>query len=169
LLFVAVTVGTGLSASKIEQGTRGFLTPTLIRFVGVLLLSLAVLAPWPSARSLAIILIQGGIAGLAQQIQVVVMRHKIGWALHAWRAWVLGIHFPLGGLGITREEADFAAIWLPGVVGGGWGVSEAVEGFVASLASMFGARDDLRQPLALDGRRDPVVAINPRRWCYRFS
>jgi len=48
LLFVAVTVGTGASPSSIVHGTRGFLTPTLIRFAGVLFLSLAVLAPWPS-------------------------------------------------------------------------------------------------------------------------
>src|SRR5271155_1767042 len=36
LLFVAVTVGTGFSASSIVHGSRGFLTPTLIRFGGVL-------------------------------------------------------------------------------------------------------------------------------------
>lgn len=33
------------------------------------------------------------------------------------------------------QKADSAAIWLPGAVGGGWGVSEAREGFVTSFAS----------------------------------
>ena len=45
LVFVAVTVGTRFSTPSIVHGTRGFLTPTLIHFVGVLFLSFAVLAP----------------------------------------------------------------------------------------------------------------------------
>jgi hypothetical protein len=47
-----------------------------------------------------------------------------------------GIHFPMGGLGITREEADSTAIGLPGGVGGGWGVSKALVAFVTSLAML---------------------------------
>jgi hypothetical protein len=43
-------------------------------------------------------------------------------------------------------EPDSAAIWLPDGVWAGWGVSEAVEGFVTSLPRMSGTRDDLRQP-----------------------
>ena len=56
LLFVAVTVGTGLSTSRIVHGTRGFLTPTLIHLGSVLFQTLAVLAPWPSAWPIGIIL-----------------------------------------------------------------------------------------------------------------
>jgi hypothetical protein len=55
------------------------------------------------------------------------------------------------------STADPTAIWLRGGVWGGWDVSEAMEGFVTSLARMSGARNDLRQPLALDGCRDPFV------------
>jgi hypothetical protein len=88
LLFVAVTVGTGCSASKIEEGTPGFLTPTLIRFVGVLFLSLVVLAPRPSALPIAIVLSLGGLAGLAHQFEVFVMRHRVGLALHDRREWL---------------------------------------------------------------------------------
>jgi hypothetical protein len=40
----------------------------------------------------------------------------------------------MGGLGITREEADPVPIGLPRGVWGGGRVSEAVEGFVTSLA-----------------------------------
>jgi hypothetical protein len=88
LVFVAVTVGTGLSKSSIVHGTRGFLTPTLIRFSGVLFLSLAVLAPWPSARPLGIILSLGGLAGLAYQIKVIVGRHKVELILLDWHDWL---------------------------------------------------------------------------------
>jgi hypothetical protein len=41
----------------------------------------------------------------------------------------------MGGLGITREQADFAVIWLPGRVLVGLGVSEVREGFVTSPAT----------------------------------
>jgi hypothetical protein len=85
LLFVAVTVATGLSTSRIVHGTRGFLTPTFIRFVGVLFVSLAVLVPWPSALPIGIILTLGGLVGLAYQIKVVVMRHKVGLVLPHWQ------------------------------------------------------------------------------------
>ncbi len=78
LVFVAVTVGAGFSNSSIVHGTRGFLTPTLVRFSGVLFLSLAVLAPWPSAKPIGIILSLGGLAGLAYQIKVIVGRHNVG-------------------------------------------------------------------------------------------
>src|ERR1700750_2555405 len=74
LLFVAITVTTGLPTSRIVQGTRGFLTPTLVRFAGVLFLSLVMLAPWPSARSIGIILGLGGLKGLIYQTTVV-LRH----------------------------------------------------------------------------------------------
>jgi hypothetical protein len=83
LVFVAVTVGTGFSKSSIVHGTRGFQTPTLIRFSGVFFLTMAVLAPWPSAKPIGIILSLGGLAGLAYQISVIIARHKVGLILLA--------------------------------------------------------------------------------------
>ena len=49
LLFVAITVASGMSTSRAVYGTHAFLTPTLIRFSGVLFECMAVLFPWPSA------------------------------------------------------------------------------------------------------------------------
>jgi hypothetical protein len=49
LLFVAITLGAGLSTPQGLDATRAFLTPTLIRFGGVLFECMAVLPPWPSA------------------------------------------------------------------------------------------------------------------------
>jgi hypothetical protein len=99
LLFVAVTVGTGFSKSRIVHGSRGFLTPTLIRFVGVLFLSLAVLAPWPSARPIGIVLSLGGLAGLAYQIKVIVARRKVGLVLPGWGDWLPYVGVPALGSG----------------------------------------------------------------------
>jgi hypothetical protein len=99
LLFVAVTVGTGFSKSKIVHGTRSFLTPTLVRFGGVLFLSLAVLAPWPSARPIGIILILGALAGIAYQIKVAIMRRKVGFVLLDWHDWIPYVGVPALGSG----------------------------------------------------------------------
>jgi hypothetical protein len=65
LLFVAVTVGTVLSTSQIVHGTWGFLTPTLLHLGSVLFQTLVVLAPWPSAWPIGIILGQNGLMGLS--------------------------------------------------------------------------------------------------------
>ena len=112
LLFVAVAVGTGLPTSSIVHGTRGFLTPTLIRFGGVLFLSLAVLAPFPSAWPIGIILSLVGVAGLAYQSKVVVMRHKVGLVLPDWHDWLPYVGVPaigsasliVGGVGLLAER-----------------------------------------------------------------
>lgn len=95
LLFVAITVGTGFSPSGIVQGTRGFLTPTLVHFGGVLLQALAVLAPWASARPIGIILGLDGFAGLAYQIYIILMRQKIGFVLLGWDDWIPWMGLPV--------------------------------------------------------------------------
>ena len=41
-------------------------------------------------------------------------------------------------LKVLLREPDPAAIWLPGGVGDGWGVSEAREGFVTSFSTPLG-------------------------------
>jgi hypothetical protein len=56
LLFVAITLGVGLSAPRCVYDTRAFLTPTLILFGSVLFQCMAVLFPWPSAWPVGIIL-----------------------------------------------------------------------------------------------------------------
>ena len=62
LLFVAITLGAGLSTPQGLNATRAFLTPTLILFGGVMFQRLAALAPWPSAWPVGIIL---GLCGVA--------------------------------------------------------------------------------------------------------
>jgi hypothetical protein len=91
LVFVAVTVGAGFSKSSIAHGARGFLTPTLF--------SLAVLAPWPSATPLGIILSLGGLAGLAYQIRVIAGRRKAGLILPDWHDWLPHVGVPALGSG----------------------------------------------------------------------
>jgi hypothetical protein len=78
LLFVAITVATGFSTASNTKGVRAFLTPTLVHFVGVLFISLAVLAPWPSPMPLGAILALIACAGTTYQIKVIGARLNIG-------------------------------------------------------------------------------------------
>lgn len=118
LVFVAVTVGTGFSKSSIVHGTRGFLTPTLIRFSGVLFLSLALLAPWPSAGPSGSFSAWAGWPGLAYQIRVIVGRHKVGLVLLDWLPHVsipaLGSGTLIAGAAGLPAERSFAPYALAG-------------------------------------------------------
>ena len=95
------------------HGSRGFLTPTLIRFGGVLFLSLDVLVPWPSAWTIGIILSLGGLAGLAYQGKVVVLRRKVGLFLPDWHDWLPYVGIPalgsasliVGAVGLLAERS----------------------------------------------------------------
>jgi hypothetical protein len=123
LLFVAVTVGTGLPTSYIVHATRGFLTPTLVRLGGVLFQTLAVLAPWPSAWPIGIILALGGLMGLAYQINVVVTRHNVGLVLPNWQDWIPYVAVPAlssvsliaGAVGLIAEKS-FAPYAIAGAM-----------------------------------------------------
>jgi hypothetical protein len=107
LVFVAVTVGTGFSKSSIVHGTRGFLTPTRIRFSGVLFLALVVLAPWRSPTPPGIILSLSGLAGFAYQISVIITRHRVGLVLPDWHDWLPHVGVPALG----------SASWIAGAAG----------------------------------------------------
>ena len=61
-------------------------------------------------------------------------------------------------------DADSLPNWLPGGVGGGWGVSEAVEGFVTSpVAALAHACEEA----LLVASWSVVVRFNAYNFCYR--
>jgi hypothetical protein len=136
LLFVAVTVGTGFSASRIVHGTRGFLTPTLVHLGSVLFQTLALLVPWPSAWPIGIILGLGGLMGLAYQTNVVVTRHKVGLALPRWQDWLPYVGLPalgsasviVGAVGLIARKS-----FAPYVIAGAMALS--------LFAGIYGAWD----------------------------
>jgi hypothetical protein len=55
------------------------------------------------------------------------------------------------------RETDSGAIWLPDRVQVGWGVSEAREAFVTSLAGVYGKEDDYR--VAVGGSASTVDSL----------
>ena len=77
LLFVAITLGADLSTPRGVDATRAFLTPTLLRFAGVLFGCLAMLPAWPAAWPVGTILGLCRLTGLGYQIHVILKQRKV--------------------------------------------------------------------------------------------
>jgi hypothetical protein len=123
LLFVTITLGSGLSTPQVLDGARAFLTPTLILFGAVLFLCLAALAPWPSALPLEIILGLCGLAGLVNQVYVIFKQKKLDIASLDWLDWTLFSTVPAigyaaliaGAAGLIAERT-FAPYAIAGAI-----------------------------------------------------
>lgn len=123
LLFVAITLGAGLSTTQKLDVTHAYMTPTLTRFGGVLFGSLAVLPPWPSVWPVGIILGLFGLADLIYQIKAVIKQRKIAFVSPNWVDWTLFSVAPMlghaslivGAAGLIAEE-PFAPYAIAGAV-----------------------------------------------------
>ena len=89
LLFVAITLGAGVSTPRGVFGTSAFPTPTLIHLGGVMFESLFVLARWPSPWPIGIILGLCGLAGLGYQVSVILLQRRVDFASPDWLDWTL--------------------------------------------------------------------------------
>jgi hypothetical protein len=138
LLFVVVTLGSGWSAKQSEQAIRAFVTPTLVSFSGVLFEALVVLAPWPSVRPAAVLLVLGGLGGVSYRINAVRLRGQAGIAELHGLSWIAYNGVPLlanvvllcggGGLYFERAFAPFAiagasTLQLAAGIFGAWDVT----------------------------------------------
>jgi hypothetical protein len=77
LLFVVVTLGSGLSASRKLDIAHASLTPALYSFAGVLFQSMVVLVPWQSNLPSGVIFVVIGIGGLIYRIHAVRVRRTL--------------------------------------------------------------------------------------------
>jgi hypothetical protein len=136
LLFVSITLGSGLSTPQALNGARAFLTPTLNLFGAVLFLSLAALAPWPSAWPIGIILGVCGLAGLVNQVYVILKQFKLDIASLDWLDWALFSAVP--ALGYASLIAGAA-----GLIAERSSAPYAIAGAITLLlfAGIFGAWD----------------------------
>ncbi len=121
LLFVAISLGAGLSTPQGLDATRAFLTPTLILFGGVLFECMAVLPPWPSAWPVGIILGLCGLTGLIRQIQVILKQRKLNFDSLDWLDWtqfslvpILGYASLIAGAAGLIAEKSFAPYAIAG-------------------------------------------------------
>jgi len=77
LLFVVVTLGTGLSSSRKLDIAQLSLTPALYSFAGVLLQSMIVLVPWHSTVPHGIVFLVVGTGGLLYRANAVRVRSRL--------------------------------------------------------------------------------------------
>jgi len=77
LLFVVVTLGTGLSTSRKLDIAHASLAPALYSFADVLLQSMVVLVPWQSNWPSGVIFVVMGIGGLIYRINAVRVRSSL--------------------------------------------------------------------------------------------
>ena len=77
LLFVVVTLGTGLSTARKLDIAHASLTPALYSFAGVLLQSMVVLVPWQSNWPGGVIFVVLGVLGLIYRIHAVRVRRHL--------------------------------------------------------------------------------------------
>ncbi len=77
LLFVVVTLGTGLPSSRKLAIAHLSLTPALYSFAGVLLQSMVVLVPWRSTWPHGVVFVVMGIGGLIYRINAVRVRSAL--------------------------------------------------------------------------------------------
>jgi len=77
LLFVVVTLGTGLPTSRTMDIARASMTPALYSFSGVLLQSMIALMPWPSDWPSGVIFVAMGINGVIYRIRAIGLRNAL--------------------------------------------------------------------------------------------
>jgi len=133
LLFVTVTVSIGFSSPNMREGSRLFLTPTFIHFVGSLFVSLIALAPWMAEWPLGVLFGIFGLIGVIHQISIVRPRRELVVAQMTWVEWIPYAVMPsvgsfflrVGAVGLILERpfappaiaASIAVLLLSGIYG----------------------------------------------------
>ena len=77
LLFVVVTLGTGLSTSRKLDIAHASLTPAMYSFAEVLFQSMVVLVPWQSNWPIGVIFVVLGVWDLIYRISIVRVRNRL--------------------------------------------------------------------------------------------
>jgi hypothetical protein len=122
LLFVVVTLGTGLPTSRKLDIAHASLTPALDSFASVLLQSMVVLVPWQSNLPSGVIFVVIGIGGLIYRINAVRVRRtlhlraiqsKMDKIIHNVTPIVASVILLYGGAGLIAGEA-FAPFAIAG-------------------------------------------------------
>lgn len=123
LMFVVITLCISLAATPAARGVHAFVTPVLVHFGGVLLLSLLVLAPWPAAPPFAAILGLIGIGGAVYASLVLRLMRKLDFVSLETRDWLTYAGAPafanlclLAGAVGTVMERSFAPYPIAGAV-----------------------------------------------------
>src|SRR5450755_3498223 len=88
LLFVVITLSVSLAATPAARGVHAFVTPVLVHFGGVLFLSMVLLAPWPAAWPLGLVLGLHGLAGIVYASFVIRLLRRLDFVSLDARDWI---------------------------------------------------------------------------------
>ena len=122
LLFIVVTLGTGLTNTRKLDIAHASLTPALYSFASVLFQSMVVLVPWQSNWPGGVIFLLMGIAGSIYRINAVrvrsmlhlrAIRSKMDRIMHNVTPIVASVMLICGGAGLIAGEA-FAPFAIAG-------------------------------------------------------
>jgi hypothetical protein len=122
LLFVVVTLGTGLPTSRTLDIARASMTPALYSFSGVLLQSMVALVPWQSNGPVGVVFVVLGIGGVIYRINAIRFRNAlhlkaisgpIDWIFHNLVPLAASVSLLSGGAGMIAG-ADFAPFAVAG-------------------------------------------------------
>jgi hypothetical protein len=114
LLFVVVTLGTGLPTSRTRDIARATMTPALYSFSGVLVQSMVALVPWQSNWPGGVIFAVLGIGGVVYRIGAIRLRSTlhlkaisgpIDWIFHNVVPLVASVSLIAGGAGLIAGAA----------------------------------------------------------------
>jgi len=123
LLFVVITLCVSLAATPAARGVHAFVTPVLVHFGGVLFLALVLLAPWPSAWPVALIIGCNGFAGIGYAIFVIRLVRRLNFVSLDLREWTAYAGAPVaanvcllaGAAGLIAEKS-FAPYAIAGAI-----------------------------------------------------
>lgn len=122
LLFVVVTLGTGLPTSRTLDIARATMTPALYSFSGVLLQSMIALVPWRSIWPAGVIFVVLGIGGVVYRVSAIRLRSTlhlkaisgpIDWIFHNVVPLLASVSLLAGGAGLIAG-ADFGPFAVAG-------------------------------------------------------
>ncbi len=122
LLFVVITLGTGLPTSRTLDIARATMTPALYSFSGVLVQSMVALVPWRSAWPAGVIFVVLGLAGVIYRINAIRLRSTlhlkaisgpVDWIMHNVVPLVGSMSLLAGGAGMIAG-AEFGPFAVAG-------------------------------------------------------
>lgn len=114
LLFVVVTLGTGLPTSRTRDIARATMTPALYSFSGVLVQSMVALVPWQSNWPAGVIFAVLGIGGVVYRTGAIRLRSTlhlkaisgpIDWVFHNAVPLAASVSLIAGGAGLIAGAA----------------------------------------------------------------
>jgi hypothetical protein len=123
LLFVVITLSVSLAATPAARGVHAFVTPVLVHFGGVLFLSMVLLAPWPAAWPLGLVLGLHGLAGIVYASFVIRLLRRLDfvsldardWIAYAGAPALANVSLLAGAAGLVTEKF-FAPYAVAGAV-----------------------------------------------------